>query len=541
MELFLKLFCPYLQWVYHCFDRIVINGHLSGLLRENQIVYFFQKVCGHAKVTKEILSERTQVYQQWVKSYAVNHKLPLEWAQKGVRKEDLVRPTMERRLKAGKYGVYYILQSMEQGWTFRVIAPKYTSKDPNYQIVKKQRSRYTHYYFYIVDEVLGPMSIRVGSFLPFAVTAYLNGHSIIARELDRQGIKHVKDDNRFVSTENPKKLQNIADSLSPEIIQQRIDYWTLIVSPKFSAKERESAGGGLHRFYCVEQIEYCRNFIFKRSWPIRSIFQRSCELGLFLLTADRVTALFGGQRRKRINGKLQNVFERMDHGMHVFRTYWRHSFLKQYEKASTFLRLELVCNNVKDFKLKKSLKQWEPMRLKFQEVTDRFAQTQAQHLNVNGQLDILARLAKPVMDGKTKVSGIKLEQSRMMRLMETLLRGAGGHLRQWTTASLRKTILADYGLEDKKYTLNQIRYDLRKLRLHGIIERIPKSYAYRFTTPGMKQAILLIQLRKRVYGPIAFGTLRHTPDPDHAPDSKFERAYQKVDQAMNEVIELMAA
>jgi hypothetical protein len=540
MQLFFKLFGSCLQWVYHCFDRIVINGHLSGLQRENQIVYFFQTVCGQAKITKELLLERTRVYQQWVKSYAANHKLTLEWAEKGVRKEDLVRPTMERRLKAGQYGVYYILQSMEQGWTFRVFAPKYTSKHPDYQIVKKQRARYTHYYFYIVDEVVGPMSIRVGSFLPFAVTAYLNGHHYIARELDRQTIKYVKDDNRFVSVENPEKLQTIANGLNAEIIQQRVDYWALIVSPKFSPREREAAGG-LHRFYYVEQIEYCRNFIFKRSWPIRSIFQRSCELGLFLLTADRVTAIFGGQKRRRIQGKLQNVFERMDHGMHVFRTHWRNSFLKQYEKASTFLRMELVCNNVKNFKLKKSLNQLESVREKFQEVTDRFAHTQAEHLNVHGQLDILARLSKPVIEGQTKVSGIKLEQTRMMRLIETLLQGAGGHLRQWTTASLRKTILSNYHLNDKDYTLNQIRYDLRKLRLHGIIERIPQSYAYRFTKPGMKQAILLTQLRKRVYGPIAYGTLRHKPDPNHAPDSKFERAYLKVDKAMDEVIELMAA
>jgi len=149
-----------------------------------------------------------------------------------------------------------------------------------------------------------------------------------------------------------------------------------------------------------------------------------------------------------INGH-QSVMERMDHGMHVFRTYWRHSFLKQYEKAATFLRLELVCNRVQDFKLKKSLKHWEAMRQKFQEVTDRFAGVQAQHLNVHGQLDVVARLAKPVIQGQTKVAGIKLEQTRILRLLEVLLQGASGHLRPWTAARLRQTLLADYGLKGK--------------------------------------------------------------------------------------------
>lgn len=74
------------------------------------------------------------------------------------------------------------------------------------------------------------MVLRVGSFLPFSVTAYLNGHNYIAQELNRQGVGYVKDDNRFVSTENPAKLQAAADGLSAQVLQQRIDYWTLIVS-----------------------------------------------------------------------------------------------------------------------------------------------------------------------------------------------------------------------------------------------------------------------------------------------------------------------
>jgi hypothetical protein len=540
MQLFLKLFEPYLQWVYHCFDRIVINGHLLGLMRESQIVYFFRNVCGHPKLTKELLRQRSQDYQTWVDHFALNHKVPLVWAEKHVRNEDLVASRQQRRLHAGQFGVYYIIKSREQGWTFRILPPKFATADPNYQIVRKQRSLYTHYYFYIVDAVAGPMVLRVGSFLPFSVTAYLNGHNFIERELQRQKIPFVKDDNRFVSVAQPASLQAAADRLDGQTIQQRIDYWAFILAPKFSPKER-AAGGGLRRLYVMEQIEYCRNFIFKRSWPIRSIFQRSCELGLYLLTADRIVALLGKQNTRRVRGKLQNVMERVDHGMHVFRTWCRNSFLKQYEKAATFLRLELVSNNVRDFRLKKSLAHWDALRQRFQEITDRFAAVQAQNLNVHGQLDVLARLAQPVIQGKTKVAGIKLEQKRILRLLEVLLQGAGGHLKRWTTAQLHDTVLDQCGLKQKDYTLNQIRDDLRKLRLHDIIERIPHSHAYRFTRKGYRLALLLIQLRKRIYGPVAFGILRHRPNPEHRPASAFERAYHRIDTAFDEAISLLVA
>ena len=541
MQRFLKLFGPYLQWVYHCFDRIVINGYLSFLTRENNVAYFFREVCNQPKITKKVLTERTRQYQAWVAHYARNHNLPMIWPDKGVRKEDLVRPRQQRMVRQKRFGVYYILQSMEQGWTFRAMAPKFPTQDPNFQFLRKHKSRYTHYYFYILDEVAGPMVLRVGSFLPFQITAYLNGHNFIEQQLRRQNIPFTKEDNRFVCVGDPKALQKAADRLTGDIMQQRIDYWALILGPKFSARER-AACAGLHRVYAGMQIEYCRNFIFKRHWPIRSIFQRSCELGLYLLTADRIAVLFGQQRLlKTISGKWQNVLERIDHGQHVFRCYYKNSFLKQYEKAATFLRQEIVCNNLKDFALKKTLSRWEPIRERFQQITDRFAQAQAEHLNVHGQFDVLARLAKPLVQGKTKVAGIKLENTRLMRLLELLLQGAGGHFRKWTTAQVHRAVLEAYHLKPKDYTLTQLRYDLRKLRLHGLIERVPKSYAYHFTSKGSKLSILLVQLRKRIYGPLAFGLFRTRPNPEFIPDSRFEKAYLKVEKAMDETIALMAA
>ncbi len=177
MELFTELFGDLLAFVYHCFDRIVIYGYLSGLSRPEQVVHFFRQIVGVPAVDKEILSQRTADYQAWVEAFARNHRLPIEWAEKGVRKEDHVLPWQRRMARADTYGVYFIFKSMEQGATFRVTVPKYPSQDPNYRILAHQRSRFTHYYFYIRDKVLGPMVMRVASFFPFQTTYYLNGHS----------------------------------------------------------------------------------------------------------------------------------------------------------------------------------------------------------------------------------------------------------------------------------------------------------------------------------------------------------------------------
>src|ERR1700722_10326641 len=238
METFTKLFGSLLVFVYHCFDRIVINGYLSGLSRPEQVVYFFRDVVGVPVIEKTALSQRTEVYRNWVEAYARNHKLPIEWAEKGVRKEDYVLPHLRRMVKNNVYGVYFVFKSMEHGATFRISIPKFPAKDPNHRILAHQRSRYTHYYFYVRDQILGPMVIRVASFFPFQATYYLNGHSYMEQELNKRKIGFRKNDNAFLAVDDIEQLQAAANRLSPEVIRKQLDYWTLVLGPKFSQKER---------------------------------------------------------------------------------------------------------------------------------------------------------------------------------------------------------------------------------------------------------------------------------------------------------------
>jgi len=81
MELFEKLFAELLLFVYHCFDRIVINGYLSGLSRPEQVVHFFRQVIGVPILSKEVIAQRTNDYQKWVEAFAANHQIPIQWAE----------------------------------------------------------------------------------------------------------------------------------------------------------------------------------------------------------------------------------------------------------------------------------------------------------------------------------------------------------------------------------------------------------------------------------------------------------------------------
>jgi hypothetical protein len=71
--------------------------------------------------------------------------------------------------------------------------------------------------------------------------------------------------------------------------------------------QKDRAAINLSRHYSLQQVEYCLNFVFRRNFPIHKLFERSCDLGLFRLTADKLTQMFGFRLHKRMPGKLATV------------------------------------------------------------------------------------------------------------------------------------------------------------------------------------------------------------------------------------------
>jgi len=162
-----------------------------------------------------------------------------------------------------------------------------------------------------------------------------------------------------------------------------------------------------------------------------------------------------------MHGKLATVIDRIEHGHHVFRAYFKHAFLKQYEKFATFLRNELVSNNLADFHLKKGL--------------------------------------------------VKIHDPRVIRLLEILLHG-GSQVGGWTAKQIHHAVLTTFQLSDRTYGLNQLRYDLRKLKAHGLLQRDGSCYAYRLTPKGVHVALLFLFFHKRLCGPLANSRFHHCPD-----------------------------
>ena len=144
-----------------------------------------------------------------------------------------------------------------------------------------------------------------------------------------------------------------------------------------------------------------------------------------------------------MRGKLATVIDQIEHGHHVFRAYFKHAFLKQYEKFSTFLRNELCSNNLTDFGLRKGLDHLDEVRQTFQTITSRFAGYQAQWLNVHVDFPLLQRIALPITVGSVRYPGTKIHDVRVIRLFEVLLHG-GAHVGGWTAKQIHQAVLTTF-------------------------------------------------------------------------------------------------
>ena len=339
MERFYRLFLGKLKFSYDSFDRIVINGYNKALYQVRYLHFLFQEVLGHGFVNQDVLISLTKTYKKKVTEYAHQHQLECESLPKKARKDKHVEEQRRRFEKQDRFGVYAILKAIENEATYRVVYPNRHPRDPENRLTRT-RKPYTHFYFYIHDEVLGNMAIRIASYLPFKATIFLNQHSYIERYIKRKaGRKRIyrKRENAFLNIKDLDLLMEAKKQFTSQLISQRINYWLADIGPQIN-------GRPVCYQYFVDQAEYSRNFIFKSHFFLPELFRRSCELAMHMLSSDHIKEIFQlSARGDEIRKSLGDVRD----GYYVFKAYFKRCSIKQYRKFSNFLRFELTCAGFK--------------------------------------------------------------------------------------------------------------------------------------------------------------------------------------------------
>src|ERR1700732_1395690 len=448
------------------------------------------------------------------------------------RRDDFVLPYLQ---KTAADHVAVILKAREPARILVAIGGK-QNQCPHLELKQRWVNQYN---FYLNDPPWGPMFVRMCPSFPFSARVCLNQHHWLAPRMPQEGIFFRQCKNAFLQCSDPKRLQELADSLTAQDLLRCGRKWVSALTPFFTPQERRQAGGQ-HRLF-FSQVELCDNLIFFRRAAVDQFAERLLEMNRTIGQPKKITLILGRKITKRYKGKLQTELEDLDLPNPVIRSHYGHGFAKQYVRDDRLLRTEPATNSVYDYGVNKDVENLLHLRTRMSEIIDNYH---------NGQQDILEtfidrgqmrKLAEPtVLPSGKRIPGLKLDNPRQLALMHALVRFA--HIaagNTFTTTELYPYALAALQMSADQYSLASLRYDLSKLRAKALVEKLPKSRRYRLCPQGYCIYLVFLKLFERIYAPLAAALLQ-----PYRADSKLkihkrtqlDRLYQKVIDDLDELV-----
>ena len=524
----MNAFCEHhknsIEFSYRCFDRILLNGLIQPFQQPERVLGFFNTYRDGKRVTRKLLTEIADQFQNWLKGRAEKWGFDIVDAPEDKRRDDFVREYFQ---KCEPDRVAVVLKAREPARILIAVGDK-NNESPHLELKQRWVNQFN---FYVNDKRWGRMFVRMCPYFPFSARVCLNQHHWLAIRMAEEGIDFNQQTNAFLRCGNVARLQELADSLTARDMLQCAQKWLAAFTPYITDRERKHAGCQ-HRLFFA-QVEYCDNQIFYRRAAVEEITQRLLDLNRNIGQPKKITTIFGRKITKEYKGKLQTVIEDLDLPNPVIRSHYRSGFAKQYVRDDRILRTEPATNNVYDYGVNKDVENLPQLRERMSEIIDNYHNVQQDVLETFVDRGQLRKLAEPtILPNKKRVPGLKLDHPRQLAVMHSLVRfaniAAGG---TFTTADLYEPALDALGTTPEEYKLSSFRYDLSKLRAKGLVEKVPKSRRYRLVGKGYSICVAFLKLFEKIYAPLTAGLLapfRGDKKLAEAKRCELDRLYQRV-------------
>lgn len=520
-----------IRFAYRCFDRILLNGLIQPFQQPERVIGFFNTYRQQYPVSKPVLKDIARQYDHWVTARAKDWHAPIVEPPNHQRRDVFVDRYFHR---AEPDQVVVILPAREPARILIAIG-----KDDRWHLEYAWRW-VKQYNFYLLDREWGRLFIRVCPYFPFSARICLNQHHWLAHRLQAEQISFRQCGNAFLTCRDPRRLQHLADSLTPRDLARCAQKWLRTFTPFFTATERRTAG--CHHRLFLAQVEYCDNLIFQRRAALDALGDRLFDANRTIGQPTKLATIFGRTITTRHRGKLETIIEDLDLPNPVIRSYYRDSSIKQYVRDHRLLRTEATSNNVANFGVPKALEALPRLRTTMAAITDRYLTVQQDILETFLDRGQVRQLATPTRlpTGK-RIPGLKLDHPRQLALMHALVRFA--HIAAgdtFTTRDLHAPTAAALDTTPDQYPLASLRYDLSKLRAKDLVERVPHSRRYRLLPQGYSICLLFLKLFERVYAPLTAGLLTPVTADSRLAEEKrhrLDRLYQRIVTDLDALLE----
>jgi hypothetical protein len=476
-------------------DRMYLNGYVPSLQSGGGVVYFMKQHLGARVPSTMMVAPLSERFVQAIERFVEREGLDLVTFKKGQRKDDVAHQYLTAF--TGDEGVLFVGKAQEKASVFRT-QKRRRPDGSTYPWIYRSTTPVNHYYVYILDRDFGPVFIKFCSYFPYAVKVCVNGHEWLKRQLTQRGIAYEPLDNGIRSTEAAARVQRIAQTLDAPKIDAVFRKWLGRLPHPFLPAHR--AAGYRYRL-SILQAEFALTQVLDRPRTGRGFFEEVMRENLDLGRPDQMQLIFNRRVTRQTPGRFRTriLTEGVVPSLHVD---YKKSRVKQYHKEGQALRTETTINNTYDFEIGRALHNLPALREIGFAANRRLLRVEyLSHDCLIGD-DHLDALTQPMVVGTQRAAALRFGDRRVLALMQTLclfaLSPTGFRHRD-----LRSPIAQLLGHASDHYTAGQMTYDLRRLRLHGLIERVPQTHRYRLTEPGARLAMLYVRIYARGFRPAA--------------------------------------
>ena len=511
-----------------CIDRMYLNVYVPALQCESGVAGFFRRHRGYPFASSALMDPMTKGFVAATERFAKDHQVPLIPFHKGQRKDDVMKEQMRQFDKPE--GVVFIGTAQEKAPVFRTERRRNPETGQRYPWIVRSTAMVNQYYWYCLDRDFGPFFLKFCSYFPYNAKLCLNGHEYAKCQLRQQGIDYRALDNGFVSCADPVRLQAICEQMGPQQMDGLLRRWLARLPHPYTAEDRQA---GYRYDLSILQAEFSLTQILDRPLSGRILFEEIIRENLDIGRPDMVQLVFDRRVTKKTPGRFRTrvLTEGVIPSLHVD---YKNSRIKQYFKrvpdvVEVGARTATTINNTRDFYIGKRLCNLPALRQVGFQANRRLLEVERLSHDCAVGEEALQQLNGPLEVNGQRTSALRTTDLRVLALW---------HLLVWfrllpcgfANRDLREQLAALTGQLPTTITQGRMTYDLRRLRLHGMIERIPKTHRYRVTPFGLRAALFFTRTHARLYRPVVSEMLAHAPPEERALARHFARLDEEIDK-----------
>lgn len=515
-----------------CMDRMYLNVYMPTLQWEGGVVGFFRRHRGHKFASSVLMDPMTKTFVANMESFVKQQHIPVVQFQKGQRKDDVMAEQLKRFDKSE--GVVFLGKAQEKTPVFRTEKRRNPDTGQTYPWIVRSTAMVNHYYWYCVDGDFGPFFLKFCSYFPYNAKLCLNGHEYAKGQLRQEGIEFKALDNGFVSCADSERLQTICDQLGPEQVDGLLRKWLAQLPHPFTPQDRAA---GYRYDLSILQAEFSLTQILDRPLSSRILFEEIIRENLDIGRPDMVQLIFDRRVTKRTPGQFRTrvLTDGVIPSLHVD---YKNSRIKQYFKQAPAVsevgaRTETTINNTRDFYLGKRLCNLPALRQVGFQANRRLLEVERLSHDCAVGEEALHQLNRPLQVNGQRTSALRTTDLRVLALWHVLV---------WfrvlpcgfANRDLREQVAVLTGQSPTTITQGRMSYDLRRLRLHGMIERIPKTHRYRVTDFGLRAALFFTRVHARLYRPVVAEVMANAPPEDSSLGRHFVKLEEEIDKRIQQ-------